>query len=79
MKLYLYIYHKGKMIEYVHKVDKLKSAPPWIGGYSLIASADCFNYMRKLNEPFGGLVNGFLSLKELSERDKVEVERELVR
>ena len=67
------------MIEYVKKVDKLESAPPWIGGYSLITSADSSNYMWMLNEPFDGLMNGFLSLKELGERDKVEVERELVR
>lgn len=79
MKLYLYIYQKGKMIEYVHKVDKLESAPPWMGGYSLIESANSSNYMSALNEPSVGFVNWFLSFKELSERQKKKVERELVR
>lgn len=66
------------MIEYVHKVDKLESEPPWMGGYSLIESDDSRNYMSALNEPFDGIVDWFLSFKELSERYKREVERELV-
>ena len=79
MKLYLYIYQKSKTIEYVKKVDKLESAPPWMGGYSLIESANSSNYMSALNEPSVGFVNWFLSFKELSERDKGKVEMELVR
>lgn len=79
MKLYLYIYQESKMIEYVKKVDKLESAPPWIGGYYLMEDNGSSHYMRMINEPFDGFVNGFLSFKELSERDKREVERELVR
>lgn len=79
MKLYLYIYQESKIIEYVKKVDKLESAPPWMGGYSLIESADSSNYMSALNEPYDGFVNWFLSFKELSERYEMEFERELVR
>lgn len=79
MKLYLYIYQKSKIIEHVKKVDKLESAPPWMGGYSLIESADSSNYMSGLNEPSVGFVNWFLSFKELSERYKRKIARELVR